>query len=514
MERVAPPQVNYDNVLPLAIESRSNRREFLPVNGQTFSNANGATICRIDINADSMLDASHSYLECNITNSSEVADTYLKLNPFTPAWIQRLRIESGGVVIEDINEYSRLYAMLMLNQVPESYVRNNVSNQGMYRPPQSTNLKTAGGAAVNTVAGGVARAPDIVTPTAGAQSVLVDCAIPSELHYPMTAQGLIRGNGLIGATPGAAASNQPTAGGLVNHALSNILTAQSHTMCIPLVSGFLNMDKYIPLIMMNAGFTLELTLCDPNRIGISRVEAADDDAAAAAVDSLWTVSAVKYVAHLIDLDRSFYDRLRAVMESSGGVLQLAGQTYRHFVGNLPAGIGPHTITLPARVKSVKSIFGTFIDSTQMGVNTGYDTSVFQRANLNRYRFEIGSVRYPQTDVNAGTQENQAELQKAWGKLGDYSHQQPYQFKHTLNDSTPRLDASSSEALLSAYFIGYDFEAFQRVALEAGINTSDRSLPINFICEKTAGGTISRADFFILCDAIYYINLDGTVSVSV
>ena len=78
MERVAPPQVNYDNVLPLAIESRSNRREFLPVNGQTFSNANGATICRIDINADSMLDASHSYLECNITNNI-AAGTFLKL---------------------------------------------------------------------------------------------------------------------------------------------------------------------------------------------------------------------------------------------------------------------------------------------------------------------------------------------------------------------------------------------------------------------------------------------------
>ena len=63
MERVAPPQVNYDNVLPLAIESRSNRREFLPVNGQRFSNDGGSTIVRIDVNADSMLDATHSYLD-------------------------------------------------------------------------------------------------------------------------------------------------------------------------------------------------------------------------------------------------------------------------------------------------------------------------------------------------------------------------------------------------------------------------------------------------------------------
>ena len=68
---------------------------------------------------------------------------------------------------------------------------------------------------------------------------------------------------------------------------------------------------------------------------------------------------------------------------------------------------------------------------------------------------------------------------------------------------------------SCFILGYDFEAFQRVALEAGINTADRSLPINFVCEKhflTAQPT--RADFYVLTDAIYYINLDGTVSVSV
>ena len=69
--------------------------------------------------------------------------------------------------------------------------------------------------------------------------------------------------------------------------------------------------------------------------------------------------------------------------------------------------------------------------------------------------------------------------------------------------------------VSAYMLGYDFEAFQRVALEAGINTADRSLPINFICERHRAVTnATRADFYVLTDAIYYINLDGTVSVSV
>ena len=131
MERVAPRQVNYDNILPLAIESRANRREFLPVNGQSFS------------------------------NSSDAGQT-LTPNPFCPSWLQRLRIESGGVVIEDINEYARLYAMLVLNQCPASYIKNNLSNMGLYHEPTSGVLQPA-------AAGGRV---DIM-PTTGARGIVL-----------------------------------------------------------------------------------------------------------------------------------------------------------------------------------------------------------------------------------------------------------------------------------------------------------------------------------------------------
>ncbi len=522
-ERVHPPQVNYDNVLPLAVESRSNRREFHPVNGQSFSNSNGATIIRIDVNADSMLDASHSYLECDISNDN-ANTTYMGLNPFSPAFIQRLRIESGGVVIEDINEYSRLYAMLSLNQCPESYIKNNQSNQGLYKPVTSGMLMAGGavdGDSGDGVLGGAAHVIQGTTSTDACSVAGTQSNLDTELYYPMTAQAVLSGvnsESTDDTTPtGVAGENQPTADGLAGpHARHKVRGGASTKLCFPLVSGWLNMDKYIPLIMMNAGFTIELTLCDANRIGTCYTEAAGDDTAIGdAVDCAWSVTGCKYVSHLIDLDREFYDKLRLVMDDAGGTLQLAGQTYRHFTGNLPAGTGPHTITLPARVKSVKSIFGTFIDSTQVGANSNYDTSVFQQAKISKYRFEIGSVRYPQTDVAASTRENEVELQKAWGKLGDYSHQTAYSFKHTFNTETARTGLSVAAATLSAAFIGYDFEAFQRVALESGINTADRSLPINFICEKSAETDApTRADFYVLTDAIFYINMDGTASVSV
>jgi len=509
MERITPPQLNYDNILPLAIESRSNRREFLPVNGQTFSNSNGATICRIDVNADSMLDATHSYLECTVSNESAVATNVLQLNPFCPSWIQRLRIESGGVVIEDINEYARLYAMLVLNQCPQDYIRNNLSNQGLYAEPMSGVLTPSAQAQI------VDRAP-----TMQANGTVITTNGPvavSELIYMPTAQAILRGIS-TSTLPVDAAANRPNANGLTSY-LKNQLTLDvqgsansTQVQAFPLVSGFLNMDKYIPLVMLNAGFTIELTLSDANRVGQDFLQPAN--VLGVTSPCVWNVTAVKYVAHLIDLDRSFYDRLRQVMEGSGGVLQLAGQTYRHFVGDLPAPASTYTITIPARVKSVKSIFGTFIRSDQIGNTDSYDTSVFQNGNLQSYRFEIGSVRYPQTSVNALTVENDVELQKAFGKLGDYSHQQAYSRKHVENVNAIRDGAFMISSMLSAFFIGYDFEAFQRVALEAGINTADRSLPINFICEKGVTGASVRADFFVLTDAIYYINLDGTVSVSV
>lgn len=509
MERVAPPALNYDNILPVAIESRSNRRSFVPTNGATFSNSTGSTVVRIDVNADSMLDCAHSYLASTLTNNA-AATNFLSLNPFCPAWIQRLRIESGGVVVEDINEYARLYAMMVLNQCPKDYITQNLDTQGLYCGMKSTALNTAG--AGQTTIADDATTNNVNNIQFGAGAANSSSGEWSELHYPASAQLILAGVDNAGAVIGANAENQPTAGGLVQHGFNyKIASGASKRQAFPLLSGFLNMDKYLPLIMMNAGFTLEITLCDALRIGMTQIETAGNQGALA--DSDWSVSNVEYVSHLIDLDRSFYDRLRMVMEQSGGVLQLAGQTYRHFSAQTPAGVGPHTISIPARVKSVKSIFASFIIAAQRGVNTSYDTSVFQRCNVSSFRFEIGSVRYPARDVVTGP-ESMVELQKAFGKLGDYQHQCAYSQKHTQNNSLERSTNVVNEQLLSAFFIGYDFEAFQRVSLEAGINTADRSLPINLIYSKDGVGAITHVDTYVLCDAIYYINLDGTVSVSV
>ena len=139
-----------------------------------------------------------------------------------------------------------------------------------------------------------------------------------------TAQAILKGISTE-AEPTGSAVNRPNANGrasyVANEGVLDVAgsTEATQTQAFPLVSGFLNMDKYIPLVMMNAGFTIELTLADANRIGVGQVQAAAADHGAD-VTPAWTITGLKYVAHLIDLDRSFYDSLRSVMESSGGVL--------------------------------------------------------------------------------------------------------------------------------------------------------------------------------------------------
>ena len=542
MDRIAPPSLNYDNVLPLAIESRSNRRTFLPVNGQKFSNGTGSTIIRIDVNADSMLDPTHSYLSVDLTNDkpdlvpTNATDQLTRiLHPeIGPAFIQRLRIESGGVTIEDINEYGRLYTAMMLHQCPEDYVNNVCGAYNLY--PKQNSAATAPAAQIDGAvpcAGGGMTGLD-----AAADTIPFNGALPdSEITYLQDKTAIANGvlNHTAAAVVAGAAALGATQAGTTHFAMLDmdkgnaIRTGKSKTITIPLLSGFLNQDKYIPLIMMNAGFTIEIHLAPVNAVGITKeilvaiggrngTNPAAATVAAAAVDNEWSLTNVKYVANLIDLDREFYGRLRSVMEESGGVLQLAGQTYRHYSAVIPNGGGEQTISLPARVKSIKSIFGTFVNQAHRNSNASYNTSVFHNANITSFRFEIGSVRYPQTDISMAVgkkAEVMSELHKAFGKLGDYSHSSSVR-PACLECKESARDTSVAGCGLAGFMLGYDFEAFQKVALESGINTADRSLPLNFVYNKSASsGTVKHhADFYVLSDAIYYINLDGTCSVSV
>ena len=434
MERVAPSQVNYDDQLPIAISSKSQRREFFPEGGSTYGPNGGSNpnILRIPVNADSMLDVQNSYLKFDFNNGSNKKIAFDSPQSF----IKRLRILSGGVVLEDIDQYGRLYAGILY---------------------------------------------------------------PAQANYSMVnASSVASGQPLLLESGKLCLTHEAIASGLAS--------GSSQTFCIHLASGLLNMDKYVPLVMMNAGFTIELEFDVSGSVGITETDGT----------YAWTLSNFRYVAHLIDLERDFYDRLRMVMEGSGGVLQLAGQTYRHYSGTWDSNSTNTTINVPARVKSIKSILFKGTKEADIADVARYAISSGPNHDLSEYQFRIGAVVYPPNSVKvSATNKGEAlfELEKAFGHLSGYNIS-----SDIINSITYLGDTSSSSATSGVYNVGafgLDFESFNRSAIENGVNTADRSLPITL--EVKAGSQVAQTttiDAYVLCDAIFYVNMDGTCSVSV
>ena len=61
------------------------------------------------------------------------------------------------------------------------------------------------------------------------------------------------------------------------------------------------------------------------------------------------------MAHEVQLDGSFYERLRASMNSTGGVLAMAGTTYRHYFNLIDGSGSKQSLKIAARVKSLKAL---------------------------------------------------------------------------------------------------------------------------------------------------------------
>ena len=100
--------------------------------------------------------------------------------------------------------------------------------------------------------------------------------------------------------------------------------------------------------------------------------------------------------------------------------------------------------------------------------------------------------------------------KAFGKVGSTTHRDILANNgYILADATEAVCVANSNISFAPF--GVDLESF-RHQIENGIDTSSRALPI----QLHLNGTIPSAQdlfMFVLYDTIFYINMDGSVSVS-
>eukprot|EP01052_Picozoa_sp_SAG31_P031854 SAG31_NODE_3425_length_4290_cov_171.943927_1_plen_291_part_10 len=274
----APRSINYADTLPLAVSSTQNRRSYFPQNGQKFSDTTN-NIIRIDVNADGLLDVAQSYLEFTFKDTGIAAGSsdVRTLDQGHP-WIKRVTLESAGVILEDINNYNRLVGgILQPAQGSAAYIGEMQLSQG-----------------------------------ANSNALLNDSAAPTQSF-----EGFM--NQLASVTFKDGASGQNTA-----------QTATLATGCIPkggtftgqyhLVCGMLNMDKYLPLFLMGQGFTIQIELANGVEVGCS----------ASGAGTSYDIENVRYVAHIVEMQRDFYDMVRNMQMQSGGSLMIGSSTFRHF----------------------------------------------------------------------------------------------------------------------------------------------------------------------------------------
>lgn len=479
MERVLPSNVDYTKILPLAVESRSRRRSFFPVNGQRFD-SNGNNIIRIDVSASAFLDPKHSYLRFKYRNTT--AQTCGFDFGGGHNFIKRLRIEQAGNVLTDCNNYNRLMAGIIL---PCQGGIDSLGHRSI----------TEGQRFANAHAAGTSTSP------------------------------------LLAAEMSGAAVNTPTNSAALIAALAG---NGQYTFSIPLMNGLIGttQDKMVPLQMLGSSpLTIEIELADGLDIGAY---------GAAVANPTYRIEDIRYIAQLVEVGPEVDAQLRMVQEVSGGKLVLNGVDYTHFSGNIPNGAsGQQTINVPARRKSLKSLF--FVGASQQfaaGPGAGnhsqsYNLSFGGTMTLIDYQIKIGSVVYPPTPVDCQFQgangvsaftrgEVLSELSKCFGSVSSaHGTGSLSTLNYALNQGNVAQipqDAGAGAPVVSYQFAPFamDLESFQRTALESGVNTADRSLPISLVL-NIGGGAGGNEQFNIDCyvayDSLYFIDAIGNIKVS-
>ena len=480
--RKLPRNANYMDHLPLAMPATAKRRNYFPVNGQSFTST-GNNIIRIDISGDSFLDTKTSYLSFRFNNTTGTPCGFDFGNGYS--FIRRLRIEQAGNILTDCNSYGRLMSSILL---PCQGDRDNLKSRSITENARFNNDKANGNATAPTPAADLSGA-SVTTPAHGAGLILANAVAPPGVP-----------------TPGSTA-----------------------TFTIPLVNGILgvNQDKMVPLQLLGSSpITIEIELAPALDIGVF-----------GAVPAAYTIDTVRYVASLVETPPMVDEQLRLVQAESGGAIMLSGIDYTHFQGTVSAAAtGQQNINVPARRRSIKSILWagasqTFVAGGAAAQDRRYNLSFGGNFNMTEYSVRVGSVQYPAEPVQcnyglaagpAGVRsEHVTELEKCFGTLGSTVGLGSLCASNfatvdcDVGNMTTVVAPGAADATHLFCPFGIDMESFQRVtAGHDGVNTADRATPITLqLTIGAAAGEAITIDAYVVYDSLFYIDSSGSIRVS-
>jgi len=177
----------------------------------------------------------------------------------------------------------------------------------------------------------------------------------------------------------------------------SISRGEKRTFCMPLISGLLNGDKYVPLGKMQNDLEIRIQLED----GIRAFVGANND---------YQLENVQYVAQIIELDAVAEQSL----PSDNNMYVWGGESFSNHNDIINEYVGSASIYLPFKYGSLKTVWLIHRNDTNF-TNTEYRAITGRsKANLDQYQFAIGSQMVPPNPVRTtnGTSEVAMEVFRA------------------------------------------------------------------------------------------------------
>lgn len=465
---------------PSAPSSRAYRVNLSPSNKSVFAPSDTVVINLPTGGRGQFLDNLSSYLKFTVQTTTTAAST---ANPLGTGvfventaynFIQRLEVQHGGSVLEQINEYGQLCNHLL-----------------------DSTLSRADKAGLSTMIGANGLYGSVLAGASYAQ---------------------------YGASPIVVAPGDRS--GMAMATATTLAAATPYTFCLPLMSGIVgtNASKMLPLYAMNgAPLVLNLTL------------AANGDAiyaGTAGAGAAWQISNIEFVADIVEIGDG------AFLHNPEAPVYISTNTWRHtsttLLGTTSSNID---VPVGLRAASATQLLARFRphNNAVQGVNAtaAYRKSSSVCPNLSTFAWRIGGDIVPRKPIqfsngtnSGGGGEAAAEMQRAFHALSAVSGNgsitsEMYNIAQagaggfaTAFAPVAKNACATHDTSYNAFAISSDLEVFSNKSdvIMSGINTL--SMPVyaqmTFQAGATAGADMVM-DCFMQMDAIIAIQ-NGIASV--
>jgi len=261
----------------------------------------------------------------------------------------------------------------------------------------------------------------------------------------------------------------------------SIARGERQTFCMPLISGLLNGDKYVPLGKMQNDLEIRIQLED----GIRAFVSDDND---------YQLENVQYVSQIIELDAVAEQSL----PSDNNMYVWGGESFSNHNDIITANAGSASIYLPFKYGSLKTIWLIHRNDTNFTNAPNKAITGRSKASLDQYQFAIGSQMVPPNPVRTtnGCSEVAMEVYRALHSVNLPSG-------GVLTSTTFNREDVTTEN--GTFLLAQELESFSRKndVLQSGTNT------IGSTCYYKGSYTLvpnqMRVDAWAHFDTIYIVS---------